>query len=161
MKNKGFTLIELLLVITVILIISTSSYVGFQQFSKNQALGIAADTLHNGLNEARSYAVSQVITQCHPTQTLAGYQVSFYRPASPALDYYSLDEVCRDSAGVLQPGIEIKRQTLPTSVRFAANYSPILFLILTGGVNGGAETIRIKSGSQFKDTTVTAVGVIQ
>ncbi len=161
MKNKGFSLIELLLVIAVILIISTGSYVGFQQFSKNQILNTAADTLRNSLNEAKSNAMSQVITQCNQNETLVGHSVVF-NPSVPT-STYDLQEVCRNiNPPNTTTNRQVKRITLSSGVTFSGSPAPIEFLVLTGGINGGVDrTIRIMSGSQPRDITVTAVGVIK
>lgn len=156
-KGVGFTLIEILLVMAIIVILASGSYVGFVSFNRAQSLNIARDTLYNTFNEARSSAMSQVIISCSQNQTLFGYQIRFNTA------YYDIEEVCRD---VNLPNnltnSRVKRVPLPGDVTFYPNpSSPILFL-LTGGISGGADrsVILRNTASQTKTIIVSAGGVI-
>ncbi len=167
-KGAGFTLIEILVVMAIIVILASGSYVGFIRFNKQQNLNITRDTLLNTLNEARSNALSQVISttnapdgckQAGTSRTLDGHQVSINTSGSP--HYYLLQEVCSGGGNTFTP--TVKRIDLPSGVVFTSvPSSPVRFLIFTGGVNSSA-TIIIRSGGAGGPTrtvTVNTTGVI-
>ncbi len=161
-KNKGFTLLEILIVMSVILLISIGSYVGFIQFSRQQSLTSAWDSLRNNLNEARSNSMSQAILTdaCNQaSQTLVGHQVRFYAPAG-APHYYSLEEVC--SSGSVTTAL-VRTVYLPSGVVFTsipAPSSPLRFLIITGAVSNPT-TVTISNGKNAVNISVDSVGVIR
>lgn len=161
-KNKGFTLIEVLLVMAIIVILAGGSYVGFVKFGRQQSLNIARDNLLNTLNEARSSAMSQVITRCTNSQTLVGHQVRFDTSGDP--QYYATQEVCRNNSdGTIANSVDEKKVNLSKDVTFTTTPgSPVLFLVLTGGVNSSANII-IQSGGlggAARNVTVNVDGVI-
>lgn len=160
MNNKGFTLIEIIIVMAIIVLMSSGSFVGFRQFGKQQDLNLAADNLRNTLNEARSDAASQTIltsTCDQASYTLVGHQVRFVSSASP--QYYTLEEVCAQGVNISEN--IIKRVNLPTNVTFtSAPSSPVRFLVLTGNLSAQA-TITLNNGSGTKIITIDSSGVIR
>lgn len=168
-RNKGFTLVEILLGMAIIVILSSGSYVGFVRFNRVQNLNLTRDTLLNSLNEARSSAMSQVISTSNPpdgckqpstTRTFVGYQISFNSSGSP--HYYLLQEVCSSGTTTFTP--TVKRINLPTDVVFVSPVpSQVRFSIITGGVSPPVTTIIIRSGGAggpARTVTVNASGVI-
>lgn len=158
MRNKGFTLIEILLVMSIILLISAGSFVGFTSFNRQQTLSSTWDTLRNSFNEARSNAASQVIRTsiCNASvQTLVGHQLNFHTT------FYDLEEVCQNGSTTSTP--LIKRIFLPSGITFNPNPAPIRFVVLTGGISGGLNrtVIITNTQGQTKSITVNTVGVIQ
>ena len=159
--GAGFTLIEILLAMTVVLLISAGSYIGFKSFNQQQALSSTWDTLRNNFNEARSNAASQVIrtSVCNsPGQTLVGHQLNFYTNS------YDLVEVCQNAGGAEPAPLPlIKTIPLPPDISFnPANPASIRFLVLTGGISGGSKTVTIRNAQDnTRSITVNTVGVIQ
>lgn len=161
MRNRGFTLIEILIVIAIIVILATGSYSGLSRFNRTQNLNIARDTLYNNLNEARSFAMSQVVRGCTIDQTLEGYQISFNTSAPQS---YTTSEVCRNATtGNLAPPYSIKTVKLPPNVTFGTlSGTPVMFRVLSGSVTTAA-TIIIRvggSGGPTRTVTVNNSGVI-
>lgn len=159
MRNKGFTLIEILVGMALILILSSASYFGFVSFNRSQNLNIARDNLKNTLNEARSRALSQVVVNCSPSQTLFGHQIRFYST------YYEIEEVCRDvnSPYTITYPPPKKRVSLSTGISFNPTpLSPILFLRSTGGISDAFNRVVTlqNEASQTRTVTVNPAGVI-
>ena len=161
-RNKGFTLIEILVGMAIILILSSASYFGFVSFSRSQNLNIARDNLRNTLNEARSRALSQVVVNCSPNQTLFGHQIRFYST------YYEIEEVCRDvnspyTITYPPPKKRVSLSTGSTGISFNPTpLSPILFLRSTGGISDVINRVVTLQNivSQTRTVTVNPAGVI-
>ncbi|MBI2621563.1 MAG: prepilin-type N-terminal cleavage/methylation domain-containing protein [Candidatus Levybacteria bacterium] len=172
-KNKaiGFTLIEVLLGMAIILIIASGSYVGFVKFGRQQNLNISRDNLVNTLTEARSNAMSQVITttqspngckQPGTFRTLEGQRVSFDRTTDP--NSYLIQEVCRDASGPYAP--IVKRISLPLGTEFLSTppLGYIEFKVRTGEAIASEIVVKIKGStdlSQRKKICINSTGVIK
>lgn len=158
MKNKGFTLIEILIVMVVILIISSASYVAFIRFNKQQRINSSYEEVRNTFNEARASALSQTINKCRQSYTLVGHRIDFTSTT------YTLLEIC-DLAGV-QTTYITKSKTLPSEVTLTANPPSFLFLVLTGEFSnsvspGSPGTIQLTNGTDTKTITVHPIGRIE
>lgn len=161
-RVKGFTLIEILVAMAITVILASGTYVGFSRFNRQQNLNIARDTLYNNLSEARSNAMSQVITRCTIDQTLEGYQISFNASSTP--HSYTTQEVCRNlSSGNLAPPQNVKTVILPPNVIFGSlSGTPVMFSVLSGSVASLATiTLRfVGAGGPTRTVTVNNSGVI-
>lgn len=161
MKNTGFTLIEIILSLAVILIISGASYVAFGNFNKQQVFNSSYENLKNTINEAKSDALSQVISKCTGLQTLVGYQIAIDSSSDPKS--YSLQEVCQVSSTEVEVVNNLKTTSLPPDTTITSDFSsssPLRFLVLTGKVSM-AGTITLSNGSQTRTININSQGVMQ
>lgn len=156
--KKGFTMIELIVVFTVMAVLSTVGLASFVSYSRSQVLQQATNDFATLLNSAKTRAASQVkpTTQCSSSTVLENYSVTINVSART----YSLNVTCSGNLTVLQTN------TLPQNVSFnSTTASPpttttnIVFLVLTGGVNGSGNVI-ISSYSLTKTVTVDSIGGI-
>jgi prepilin-type N-terminal cleavage/methylation domain-containing protein len=154
--RSGFTLIEILIVIAVIGIISSGSFVVLTKFSKQQGINIAHENLKNTLNEAKSSAQSNVVSKC-TAGILVGYQVEFNNLDSTAP--YNLKEIC------LESGVE-KTYTIKAiahaGVNIVSTPTKITFLVLSGDVRDGDSIVTLTNGAtgQEKQINVSSKGII-
>lgn len=157
-QDKGFTLIEILIVMVIILIISSASYVAFIRFNKQQRINTSYEDLRNTFNEAKASALSQTINKCRQSYTLVGHRIDFTSTS------YTLLEVC-DLSGT-KTSYTTKSKTLPSEITLTANPPSFLFLVLTGefsnSVNPGlAGTVQLTNGTDIKTITVQPIGRIE
>jgi prepilin-type N-terminal cleavage/methylation domain-containing protein len=168
-NSRGFSLIEMLVVIGVIGIMATSTVAIFTRFNQQQNITIAQKNLKNDLAEAKSSALSHIVTRCNTDPgnfpgVLIGYQVTFNVSART----YSLQEVCdlNSVAGPDQTPLTpaIKTKTLPNNINFVSapqTSAYIRFYALSGGSSGGIVTITNAASTGNLIINVTADGVIQ
>ncbi len=160
--KSGFTLIELLLVIAIIGLFASASFIVFNKFSAQQGINVAYDEVRNTLAEAKSNALSQVVIACQSTppaqpRILIGYEVVF----SPATDDYSIYEICKiGNASPARLPSPIKTIPLPSGIDFVGTPSPIRFLSGSGGVQS-AGFVRLTNTTREKRIDVTSGGLIQ
>jgi len=169
-SRKGFTLIELLVAMGIVALLATSSVAIVGNFNRRQAINIAYDDVKNVLAQAKSYALSQVVSDnCDVKNSdknlrdqLVGYKVTFDTAKNP--DEYSVSEVCQDSAGnpiIIQA---IKTYKLPSDVSFNGTPGDVTFKVLTGGalLPGAVSsyTITISTTGQSKKIIINTSGVI-
>lgn len=127
--GAGFTLIEILLSIAIIAVITGSSYAVLIRFSRQQNLGSAYGVFKNNLNLAKSLASSQVVS-CDVNQTLVGYRLFF----PPDRTSYQIQTVCYN--GSTQVFNVVRNSKLPSGITVSSDFSPILFLVISGQVEG-------------------------
>jgi|SRR3989344_2008708 len=167
-NNKGFTLIELLLGMAIILILASGSYVGYIRFNKQQNVNIARDNLVNTLIEARSNAISQVITTLPPagckqaSRTLIGNQVWFDTTTDP--HSYLIQEVCSDGINPYYTPT-VKRISLAQGISFQSTPGFVRFRVATGEVATPTTVIvKVKGSSnpsEWRTICVNLAGVIR
>lgn len=65
-NNKGYTIIELLIVITVLVVITSFGFAGYNNFNQSQTLDQAAISVENALRDAQNRTITGVkdCTQC-------------------------------------------------------------------------------------------------
>lgn len=171
----GFTLIELLLAMGILAFLATASVAILGNFNRNQNIKIAYDDVRNGLAQAKSYALSQVVSDnCDVNNSnknlreeLLGYEVRFDSTTDPAKHSYAIYEICEDPTGAVKVIPPTSTYYLPKDILFQIQYSPIRFKGLTGGAElpGGANsytvTIRSSDLTQSRNIIVNRNGVIQ
>lgn len=135
--SRGFTLIELLLVVSILGVLLTGGIAGFNDYNNGQTVKQAALTVRNNLRYAQTKAQA-ADRPCSGTAVLLGYEVSFY--VSPSA-YYTIRARCSNGLA----GTTITT-TLPTGVTFSSYPSPLLFQVLTRGVNISAQQNIVVSG---------------
>lgn len=159
----GFTLIEIVVVMSVLMVLMTTTFVGFNQYTRTQRLNSDADNLRTNLNETKSNALSGYIYQCSNTQTLYGYKLNIDTSSS-----YSLYEICKDNTtGVNQAPRQLtnKKFTL-SSGAFDSTSTPVntsvTFIAITGiPETASTITFKINSGTNSRTITVNPTGIIQ
>lgn len=151
-RYKGFTLIEIIISMAIIVTIASSAAVIASSFRDKQNFNIAYDNLHTTLSQAKSYALSHVITECTAdVGRLVGYEVYFEHNKKS----YYIQEVCLLASGVeqfTQVGAETR---LPEGIQLRNPVPPhgqiqvIRFKVLTGGSTADS-SIEIKQDSRKK-----------
>ena len=148
---EGFTLIELILAVSLIVIVSAVSMIGFTQYNDAQQLRNAALNVMLVLQQAKSKAQSQVkpdnIAAC-VTNRLESYRVQFTSTT------YELNVVCASTATLIQS------KQLPLGITInPASTAEFNFMILNGSVNQGSVTIN--RGAAQTTITVDKMGNIK
>lgn len=157
--SKGFTLIELLIVIAVVGIMAAGFSTVFTRFNQEQSLGIATDNLKNDLAQARSYAQSNVdVIKCSDPE--AGIILVGYRLVNIGSSEYQLQQICKNSAGELDPVNIGNPKKLPSGVTISGGFM-IRFNILNGGITSGNIMLKKGNGDPIKVVEVDSSGVIR
>lgn len=149
--RKGLTLIELLIAIAVMVVVATmGAFISLNSVKQRAVINTAAK-LRSVLALARDNSLAGKKVKCPTTDTLAGWQIRFN------LSSYSLEEVCKSS------GSQVYTTYSTPGVSLTSSVNPIIFQVLTGGVNTGTSndaTIDV-SGIITEEITVSSSGEIQ
>lgn len=162
--NQGFTLIEIVVVLAVLMVIASTSFVGFNRYNQTQRLNSATEDLRNNLNEARSNSLSGFIFQCTSSQSLYGYKMNVDSATS-----YSIYVICQDNTTLVNLGptpLPNKIFNLPSGVTFDSISTPVNTSVTFISVSGvpdtaGTFTFKLNSGGNSKTVTVDPTGVIR
>ena len=116
---SGFTLLELLISFSIIATLSTVTIVAYVKYSRTQSVELAARTIADVLQRAKSRTQSQLVLNASGTNIcganpFTGYRVRFVRPSDGgAINTFELSVTCN---GAAQPYNYSGR--LPASVVF-------------------------------------------
>lgn len=157
-NGAGFTLIELLLVTAIMGLMAVASAVSFKQFTEQQNLNAATDTVRNTLNEVKSNTSSQRITNgCNvDTKTLIGHEMRVVSGTPNSLEIY---EVCFVNSSGTENTYPVKTVKLPSNITVSASANPIRFLVLTGAAT--ISTVTVKYGARERLINVYSSGIIE
>lgn len=146
---RGFTLVELLVVIAVLGLLLTGTYVSFRSYNQSQSMQTSVADVQQALNTAKSRSLSQVKPSACGTDVLEGYQVSITQPST-----FRLEVVCGGTVYMLET------KKLATSITFASNTATsVRFSIATAAVQTPGNFV-LTGANQTKTIKTDAVGKI-
>lgn len=152
MIKKGFSIVEVLVVIGIMGLIMTVGTVGYRDFSRRQAVGIAKRQMVADLREAQSDASSgRKPSACSGSLIGYGFEVTAGNPAN-----YRVFARC-ETLGV-QTDHVVRTATLPSEVTITIPATnPVLFKSLEQGTNlasGTSVTISISASNAANMSTL-------
>lgn len=146
--QKAFTLAEILVVMSILGVIFTVSFIGYNSFRKGTQLDISADEISSTLKTAQSQTLSSLDADNYGVHFDSDKFVLF-----KGLTYDSMDP--NNKINELSDDLEIY------DIILNGGGSNIVFERLTGKTdNFGSLKVRIKNTSQFRTVTVESSGII-
>jgi prepilin-type N-terminal cleavage/methylation domain-containing protein len=139
--NRGFTVVELLVVIVILAIISTVSWVALANYRENQTLLSTTEVIVSSLSEARSQSVSAVNDEVHgvhfTSNSLTLFEGSQYSPSNP-----------KNSVTVFNSSVSVSTSGLTSSS------SDIVFEKITGRGSASGQIVVFSVASSTKNFVI-------